>query len=80
MLRLPMNIDANAFLLRLRESEIEIAAIQWPDGCVWNPFETAGWQYFLEAQTASRCYNYGVFLERYKNQLNIVCMTGKDFQ
>ena len=46
-----------------------------------DPFETAGWQSFLEAQTASKMFNYGVFLgNRYKNTANIVWITGNDFQ
>src|SRR5580765_1261063 len=45
-----------------------------------HPFETAGWQSFLEAQTASKMFSYGVFLgNRYKNTANIVWITGNDF-
>jgi len=45
-----------------------------------DTFETHYLETFLEAQTATKMFDYGVFLgNRYKNTPNLVWMTGNDF-
>jgi Protein of unknown function (DUF4038)/Putative collagen-binding domain of a collagenase/Putative Ig domain len=79
----PANYDLStpnpAYFARL-DSLISTAAA---DGLVvfLDPIDTAGWLRTLEANGATKAFNYGTFLgNRYKNSPNIVWQSGNDFQ
>ena len=74
-LRLPTKHISSAF-----NDMIDLAA-RYGIVVFLNPIETGGWLSVLQANGATKAFNYGAYLgNRYKNFGNIVWMSGNDFQ